>query len=976
VFRQALTIDAPMVARDAELQRVLSALDAVARGQGRCVFLVGEAGVGKTRLSREVITHASAAGFRVCVGRCFEEFNTEPFFPFSELFAAALAEAPPGPHEEAQSRWPELASVVTEFGAVRTTSGEATQLQVLRAGTEFLRARSQVGPLLLLLGDLHWADDTSLTLLLHLGRHIHSMRVLILGTCREPEAAVQPRLELVLRELRRERLAEEIQLRRLPRAGTAALMRTLLPEVSVSDELVTLVHERAQGNPFFTEELVAAFIDAGVVSRGESDLRTTELGKFRLPRSIRSAVAERVGRLPPTAQELLSVASVLGQDFPLDVLILLSGRTEAEILRDLDAALEAQLLEEGSREPGERYGFVHALIQEALYEALPAHRRRRLHLRAAEVLEELCEGRATPAELARHFLMGGDRPRAAAHAVQAGDDAGVRYAHAEAAHHYRIAVDILRDTGFPLDAAKVQCRLARELFDLNRLPEVAVMYGAALAVYEDVSDRAGQAVAHWGMGRMHQARYDMQATVHHLDAALSLWPPEREDAELIRLLHDATRANVFSANWDAASHLAERSLQLAERLADAASQARALLGYALAHDQDKDRPTIPLLDRAESLARVAGDWHLMCRIYGHRASREFSIGELAQALVDRQRAIEAADRAGEAHRLSFAYQSLAHDCLQIGRWVEGRAAARSGLDLDPDRLLRSGSATGDSDLAWMDGQYKAALSHRRSDLSRSRQRQDVQGITGALYAMADFELQLDRPANAEAPAREAAKLAVTQWRSEAGACLAMLSEVLIRIEAPDAAEVLRQADESINELEKDCDRPQLLRAQALLSLGCGDVSSAIATLEMSAALARSQGALVQLGRTLAVLVDAARLQRNEDLFGQIESERKSLADQIGREVCGLSWMRGIASARSPRHARSNAGTSAPPLSPRELEVAELVAHGLSDRQIAAQLVITEGTAGVHISHILNKLGVHTRAEIASWTVQHRLRRAL
>src|SRR5205807_1439498 len=133
-------------------------------------------------------------------------------------------------------------------------------------------------------------------------------------------------------------------------------------------------------------ELLAAFLAKGVISPGSHHVPADVLEEFTLPRSIQAVVGERVGRLPPDAQELLSLASVLGQEFDLEVLALTSARPEPAVLTALDAALDASLIEERNSASGNRYGFAHALIQEALYERLHGHHRRKLHLRAAEVL--------------------------------------------------------------------------------------------------------------------------------------------------------------------------------------------------------------------------------------------------------------------------------------------------------------------------------------------------------------------------------------------------------------------------------------------------------------------------------------------------------------------------------------------------------------------------------------------------------------
>jgi predicted ATPase/DNA-binding CsgD family transcriptional regulator len=968
---QIIVTDAPIVAREAEAERILSLLDTVVEGRSRMVLLSGEAGVGKTRLVYEVLARASERGIQSFVGRCFGEYAGVGFFPFTELLGAALANAPGEFQAEARSRWPELAYVVPELGAPRGVKTDETQLQVFRAAAGFVHALAKVNPFVLFLDDLHWADTTSLALLLYLGRHVDDTRVLILGTYCDTDVGRHHPLQGTLRELGRERLVEEVELLRLELAGTAALIKTRLGSESVADQLVTLVHQRAQGNPFFTEALLAALIEQGLLSRGAHDPLTTSVDEFKLPRSIRSVVGERVGRLPAEAQEMLILASVLGPEFDLDALVAACERPEVAVLKDLDTAIEARLLQERRHERGERFGFVHVLIQEVLYEELPAHRRRRLHLRVGEVLAQLrAEQPTAAAELARHFLEGGDTERAVTYATRAGDDAAGRYAHAEAVQHYEVAVGILREGTASGLLAEVQQRLASELYDLNRLPEALAAYESALRAFEQLGDGAGLASVHWGLGRLHDSRYDMVAAVHHLDEALRFWPSALEDAGLARLLVDTARTKAFSGNWVEAMQLAERGLAVAERLGNAVLLARALLGLAIAHDQEKDRLMIPLLDRAEGLARAAGDWRTLSRVYGHRGGRRFKIGEIEESLADHRRAIEFAQRSGESHRLGFAYQSLAFDCLDLGYWDEGRKAARAGLALDPHRLLNG--SPGRADLAWMEGRHDEALDELRAFVSDARKRQDVQGVTVGLWRLADFELQLDRPSDAEPAAREAADLARSRWRSEVDTCMATLSETVACLDAQDVEAVLEEAERLIEELEKPVSRPQLLRARALLFLRRGDVTRSTAALLASAELARSQHALVQLGRTLMVLVKAARLQGDEALVAQFNAERVELVERIGPHVRGLAWARGTPSARREQRGRVRSADHAQPgpLSPREQEVAGLIAHGLTDRQVAERLVITEGTAGVHVGHILNKLGFHTRTEIARWAVEH------
>src|SRR5579859_1515483 len=564
------TAGEPLVGREKEFDRILSIMDTVTVGSGRLVFVTGEPGIGKRRLARNVLSHARRAGAQGLVGRCFQQQMTVPFFPFTEALTTALGCGPRGWRVDLRDRWPELAHLVPELGDLTRPDQGNMQLRIFRAVDRFLHALADTAPLVLLLEDLQWADSTSLDLLLFLGRHLDNTRMLILGTYRDADVGRQQPLDVTVRELVRERLVEEVHLRRLAAGGTAALVRAWLGVETVSDELVTLVHGRAEGNPFFIEELLKAFVEKealGTIEGGVGLIGGNDLG---VPHSIRSVVDERIGRLPRQSQELLRLAALVGQEFDLDVLLGASGRAEAEILDGLDAALDARIIEH-HHSGRERFGFVHALFQQALYDELPVYRRRRMHIQVGEALLRLpARTAAVTSDLARHFLLGGDATRAASCAIDAGDHAASHYAHAEAVHHYQVAVGLLLDdVSDPARIADVQYRLADELYDLNRLPDALAAYEAALHGYQHLGDAQGQAFAQWGIARLHQGRYDMVSARLHVEEALRLWPEHRQDAEYVRLLVDAARINTFGGVAANAVELAERSQVLAERIGGA-----------------------------------------------------------------------------------------------------------------------------------------------------------------------------------------------------------------------------------------------------------------------------------------------------------------------------------------------------------------------------------------------------------------------
>jgi DNA-binding NarL/FixJ family response regulator len=524
--------------------------------------------------------------------------------------------------------------------------------------------------------------------------------------------------------------------------------------------------------------------------------------------------------------------------------------------------------------------------------------------------------------------------------------------------------------GDPKSAAGVQYRLASELFDLNRLPEARAAYESALSTFERLGDGLGQALVHWGLGRLHHGSYDVAEAVVHLDKALRLWPSGDRDADLVHLLADAAGAAVHSGNNAHAISLSERALVLAEQVGDPGLIAIALTTHVAENAQP--RLKMATLDRAEGLARGAGDWRTLTRVYMSRGTFHEFAGELEKNIADRLRALEAADKAGETERVAFAHQSLAKAYLLLGAWEAGRSTARTGLALDPEERLNGGPAR--ALLDWMEGRFDKALQELRTFADGARHRGDAQGLIIGLGDLAEFALQLDRPADAEAAAREAVDVARNGMPPTLSLTLGPLAEALVMLGTPEAEANLAESQRIVHEFELYFAQSALLRARGLLLMRQGKLDEALESLQASAAVARSQHALVELGRTLALAAGLARQRGEVALAEHADAERTAIANRIGAEVRALKWAHGLPSARNePRGEVDASGRgSVGRLSPREQEVARLIVGGLSNRQIAATLVISERTAENHVSSILRELGLQTRAQVAVWAVQHGL----
>jgi tetratricopeptide (TPR) repeat protein len=766
--------------------------------------------------------------------------------------------------------------------------GEDPRLRVQRAVAGFLQALAAETPLAVLLDDLHWADSASLALLTHLAHALRGERVLLLGTYRDVEVGRRHPLEATLTALTRDRVVEVLALRGLPPSGTADLIRARLGVETVSDELRDLVHERTEGNPFFTEEVLSALVEQRAIFRTGEGWDRKALAEIAVPQSVRSVVGQRVGRLVPEAQELLRLASVLGQEFDLPLLLGAVEQSEAEVLDHLEAALAMRLLEERRAGRGERYAFAHALIAQTLYDEVPRFRLRRLHLRAGESLERARGGRPeAAAELARHFLAGGDDERAARYAILAGDHAAALSAHAEALEHYEAALALREEARDEAGAAAVRTKLGVVLFKMNRPAEALAAFATALAAYGRLGDPAGQARVHREVAWIYQlGETVLEAEAEtHLEQALALWPPDHEDAEMARLLIDAARVKWLVADAVAGRPLAARGLAMAERLGDDALQAQALVATFLLQDPQGVlvHDTIALLDRAEVLAQRAGDWLTLGRVYRNRGVCKGQAGGLRAAYHDLRRAVEVAEQADLPGAAASNAYVLANVCYSLGAWDEARSAVRKAQT----RVQGIGMAM----LLWMEGDFAGALRQEQDDLADLRSQGRVYRLMESLPILADGHLQLGQVPEADAAAREA--WAIMQGRGywDMAFAGAVLAEAAVRAGAPDAEAILVEAEGLVERFTQQRERPQLLRARGLLVARKGDLGGAVAVLQAGAETARAQGALVELGRTLAALAEMARAAGDAALAAEADAERAEVVARIGPEVRGLAWAR-------------------------------------------------------------------------------------
>ena len=407
----------PLIGREAELAQARRLLDELSQGRGGVMLVGGEPGVGKTRLCQVLLDEARGRGALCLVGRCYEQEGTPPFTPYAELldvvsrlvpartFRDVLGDAAP----EIARVLPSLRQTFPDIPAPLDLPADQQRQHLHGKYREFNERAAKVSPIVVLLDDLHWADEATLALLEHQAGYLGMLPIVVLGTYRDVDLDVQRGFARTLEALTRQRLATRISVKRLPVERVADLLGALggaPPPV----ELARVIHEETDGNPFFVEEVFAHLKEEGrlfdAAGRWRTDLRVVDLD---VPEGVKLVIGRRLERLSETCRAVLTSAAVIGPRFELAVLERLGDGSEDEVLDALDAAVRARLLTEqrGTREP--TYVFSHELIRQTLWGGLSLPRRQRRHLKVASALEDVLGARAAgrASDIAHHLYQAG-----------------------------------------------------------------------------------------------------------------------------------------------------------------------------------------------------------------------------------------------------------------------------------------------------------------------------------------------------------------------------------------------------------------------------------------------------------------------------------------------------------------------------------------------------------------------------------------
>jgi serine/threonine protein kinase/class 3 adenylate cyclase len=606
------------VGREQEVKQLESAFDAALSGKGSLFMVVGEPGIGKTTITEQLATYVGMRGGKSLVGHCYEEGSLSlPYLPFVETMRSYVIQ---GDREELSNQLgqgaADVARIVSEVRdrvdvvPATSSSPEEERFRLFQSVASFLRNASKAQAMCLVLEDLHDADKGTMEMLVHLARNLAGARILLVGTYRDVEVDRTHPLSAALAELRRVESFQRIPLRGLSPDEVQRMLSNIAGQ-DVQFVLAEAVYRQTEGNPLFIQEVIRYAAESGLIKReGDQWVATTESLITQIPEGLKDVIGRRLSGLSDACNRVLSVASVIGRDFAVDVLQQVGGITEEELMLALEEAMRVSLIEEvkGGREA--RFRFTHAFFRQTLYEEMIAPRRLRMHNEVAKALEQHYSTRVEEhaVELAEHYAHSSsedDLRLAVAYGEIAAARAASVYAFGEAARLLEQAVQV-QEIVEPTDAETLYrlmitlsaCLLAAG--DAERVINETTKRGLELAEKLgvgkhacDIADLAAMAyVYQHGLTAFFMPEYaalcdvvDRHAapgTSEHARALIwrswiawvakdpkATWPPRREALDLARTLGDratlvlATFAFTVTGNpigWDADKLAAAREI--------------------------------------------------------------------------------------------------------------------------------------------------------------------------------------------------------------------------------------------------------------------------------------------------------------------------------------------------------------------------------------------------------------------------------
>lgn len=967
-------------------------IERVRGGRGEIAIISGEAGIGKSRLVGEAKTRAAALDWVVLQGNSYDHDRALPYAPLLDLLRTFCSVHTSdeisryfGPAASDLVRLlPELGTRLTQLVPAITLEPQQEKQRLFDSVNQFLYRTANSRPLLLVVEDLHWADDTSLEFLLRFARRITSQPILLLGTFRtdEPNEA----LEHFLAELDRGHLAAEWMLNRLSINEVEAMLRAIFDlKRPVRSDFLGTIYPLTEGNPFFIEEILKSLIVAGAIYYADGEWDRKPMEEIDIPRSVRDAVRRRMEQVSPEARQTLTLAAIAGRVVSFALLQKLTGMEEIELTRQMKELIAAQLLVEAS---SDQFSFRHALTREAVYGPLLKREQQSYHRKIAETLERMIPepSGVELADLSYHFYAGKVWEKALQYSRRAGEQALALYAPREAIEDFTRALEAARQLAAPIPPALPRSR-GRAYETLGDFDGARKDYEQALSFARRMEDGPGEWQALIDLGFLWSGR-DYQQTGEYLKRATELaqglgdqkltaqslnrlgnWlvnvgrnveglQSHREALLIFEQQQDLqgmadTLDLVGMASWQLGDEIGsfqeyQRAISLYREINDKRGLTSALIGGS--HLSYWDETVIIPVQTKENNLRGAAEALSLARQIGWTAGQAFSewttgvdlanFGEFGQALLHAGESLRIAAEIEHRQWIIGAHYSLGHIhvlMLQPGLAIQNLQVAlpmarelgsawwvgNIATDLTMAYLLKGDRDRAERVLA------EAGIDERQPRSVAERRMQWALGQLALARGMPEKAVRIAEQLIESAPGQDHSQR-IPQLLKLKGEALRALN----RLDA--AAEAFEQAKQGAQERN----RPPLLWE-----------------------IHRSLGRVFQRlkHRERAASEFAAAREIIQSLAGTIADAE--MRDDYARAAFGSLPKVNVVSLRRAESDRFEGLTA------REREVARLLGQGKSNREIASTLILSERTVENYVGNILSKLSFGSRSQIAVWAVE-------
>jgi diguanylate cyclase (GGDEF)-like protein/putative nucleotidyltransferase with HDIG domain len=651
------------VGRVEELRKLVGWLDASSRGDGRLITVVGEAGIGKSTLVRQLEPEVRVRAGCLAVGHSAEATVKAPFAPWGDVLTAIHRQGfvPPG-------TWHALARIAPPLGdpALAGAGTDESPFALLEELVSYLRVAAANRPLVIVLEDIQWADRASWDALEFVVGQLDDARILICATIRAEEAReVADRR----RRLARTRGFAQISLRRLSREELKRWLETVFHQGDIGTELPTFLHRYTEGNPLLVAQVLRALVDDGGVWYAGTRWEWRALDQMQLPPACAQLVTRRIERLSPRAATIIASAAVLGRAFDTELLVTAGAGSPEEVDGALDEGVTAAVLVRTERHHAREFEFAHAVLADAARRAIPDRLQPELHRRIASALE--LRTPTAVADIARHYHAAGDDRDAYRYAMLAADRAASVHAHDEAAACLAVAQ---RHAPSADDLAAARVRHARVAESAGRFEQAEELCDLALdhlAATDSVLSLSVRRIRE----RLRARRG--QPVRRTLDACLALLAQAESahaDEEAVALHIMIAEAHGALGDADSAERSARRAVRLSAARGDRRGHADALLRLGASLPATRLEETLDRYREALALFIRLGDKHGLTRCWLATGDAHANVGRLAAA----REALEVAlDTARQAHAPDLAaIATFALGTLDLKAGVLGRARER------------------------------------------------------------------------------------------------------------------------------------------------------------------------------------------------------------------------------------------------------------------------------------------------------------